>query len=574
MERQWAMGHNSPSDGFERNPKFDGFETGVSSVSCFHLNLHFSQIFRKPKYPRPISFPSFITEMTENVTIKNQNQNGDINVPIKVRLTRDLKSYIRVRFYPTHLAFHWCLLQFSSTTIDHGLCPWGQCRVVFGGAVGAVASRWSQQKWELFNHPSHLRCQEHEDSMRNNATGTQPLRLMKGGSGCKWDFDTSELFLRASMDFPCVSSGPQCCWTLLGVVLFKPLRIYSFHNLNLTKLANCRKAPNLDGDWWLGHCKIMFVKNSPKPACRIKVSKPSSHTSPTCALVHGKSSKTQPCCKTSGESSRKRIAWMTSESTRNAERTCLEVLSKQNKVDLPQYKRSFPWTELDAWTPKAAIRYFKMSKNGKLHFHQLAFFRSFESLTTSWGSSNMPRKVGVPVPMRSPRVVITQVVPGGKSCTFKMCRCCCLCFIYSAHICTYMYMYVYVHVCKYHTYVYIYMIIYGCIHKKIQIRTWRFFGSVSASALMSNCGCMSSHVFAQETRGSGTRWPACKAERMSCVSTHWNGASTLRRANWKSCRFSSNWGCVDKESSKASATQESVLFGGILKFVEHLIVCK
>lgn len=94
--------------------------------------------------------------------------------------------------------------------------------------------------------------------------------------------------------------------------------------------------------WW---------KPALKPACKIRISKPSSHTSPTCALVHGKSSKTQPCCKTSGESSRKRIAWMTSESTRNAERTCLEVLSKQNKVDLPQNKRSFPWTgRLDSKT--------------------------------------------------------------------------------------------------------------------------------------------------------------------------------------------------------------------------------
>lgn len=170
---------------FRKKPEIDGFETGVS-ILTFIFHKYSENQSTQDQYRSQ----DFKTEMTENVMIKHQN--GDINVPIKVRLTRDLKSSIRVRFYPTHLAFHWCLLQFSSTTIDHGLCTWGQCRVVFGGAVGVVASRWSQQKWELFNHPSHLRCQEHEDPMRNNATGTQPLRLMKGIVFWKKDLDANE----------------------------------------------------------------------------------------------------------------------------------------------------------------------------------------------------------------------------------------------------------------------------------------------------------------------------------------------------------------------------------------------
>lgn len=90
--------------------------------------------------------------------------------------------------------------------------------------------------------------------------------------------------------------------------------------------------------------------------------------------------------------------------SRHEMRTCLEVLSKQTRWTFPSTSDHFH--ELDAWTPKPAT-VFVISKNGKLHFHQLAFFRSFESLTTSWGSSNMPRKVGVPIPARSPRVVIT-----------------------------------------------------------------------------------------------------------------------------------------------------------------------
>ena len=252
------------------------------------------------------------------------------------------------------------------------------------------------------------------------------------------------------MDFPCVSSGPQCCWTLLGVILFKPLRIYSFHNF-LTKLANCRKAPNLDGDWWLGHWKIMFVKNSPKPAC-------TSHTSPTCALVHGKSSKTQPCCKTSGESSRKRSAWMTSESTRNAERTCLEVLSKQNKVDLPQYKRSFPWTETGRLDSKTSYSLFQ--KMVSSFFINLPSFVRNESLTTSWDLQTCPVKLGSQFPCAPRELLLPKSYREVKAALLR----CVVDVVYVlytvciyVHICICMYMYMFVNIIHMYIYIWLYM---------------------------------------------------------------------------------------------------------------------
>ena len=399
----WAMGHDSPSDGFEGNPKMmvskQVFLLSVVSILTFIFHKYSENQSTHDQYRSQ----AFITEMTENVTIKNQNQNGDINVPIKVRLTRDLKSYIRVRFYPTHLAFHWCLLQFSSTTIDHGLCPWGQCRVVFGGAVGAVASSMITAKVGTLqpSKPPQVPRAWRPDAEQCHRHSAPPpderYCALEKGSGCKGDFDTSELFLRASMDFPCVSSGPQCCWTLLGVVLFKPLRIYSFHNLNLTKLANCRKAPTLDGNWWLGHCKIMFVKNYPKSSSIFGVKNRDENLHWNQPVKSGfrnpPVTPAPPALWCTG--SRPRPSHAARPPVRVAGSELLGWPRSRHEMRKGHVLKFYPsktrWTypstsdhfhELN-WTPGLQNQLFVISKNGKLHFHQLAFFRSSESLTTS-----------------------------------------------------------------------------------------------------------------------------------------------------------------------------------------------
>ena len=461
---------------FRKKPENDGFETGVSFVSCFHLNLHFSQIFRKPKYPRPISFPSFYNGNDRKCYDQKSKskwwhqcayQSPTHKGPQKLHPRTLLSNPPGLPLMPSSIQQH----DYRSRPVPARSVS---CRF-WGGSRGSCISMITAKVGTLQpSKPPQVPRAWRPDAEQCHRHSAPPpderYCALEKGSGCKGDFDTSELFLRASMDFPCVSSGPQCCWTLFGVVLFKPLRIYSFHNLNLTKLANCRKAPTLDGNWWLGHCKIMFVKNYPKSSSIFGVKNrdenlhwnqpvksgfrnPPVTPAPPALWCTGSrprpSHAARPPVRVAGS---ELLGWPRS---RHAMRKGHVLKFYPSKTRWTYPSTSDHFHELN-WTPGLQKQLFVISKNGKLHFHQLAFFRSFESLTTSWGSSNMPRKVGVPVPMRSPRVVITQVVPGGKSCTFKMCRCCCLCFIYSVHICTYMYMYVYVHVCKYHTCIYIY----------------------------------------------------------------------------------------------------------------------